>query len=616
MNQLFKAFLIKHRRLLYVLMHAVFSALIFCAAFWIRFEGNIPSNYFAALWNALPLAVVCRLGAMILFRLHIGLWRYTSVDDLVRIIKSNTLSTIILVTILFFVTHLKGFPRSVFVIDWLLGIVVFGGKRLVIRLFKESLDRKRDQTHLLNTLIAGAGDAGALALRLLRGPHRQNHCVIGFLDDDPGKQGMMISGCLVLGKLKIAPRLVKEREVREILIAMPSASKEVIRSLVESCAGLSVRFRILPAVADLVTGMLKAQSIREVQVEDLLGRDPILLNRENVHSTLHNECVMVTGAAGSIGSEIARQVATCHPKRLVLVDIAESPLFEIDREIAAKSPQTFRSAVIADIRNVRNLDEVMERYGPDRIFHAAAYKHVPLMEDHPIEAANNNVLGTLRLASAAARHGVKSFIMISTDKAVRPGNIMGCTKRIAERVVSGMNGPFIRTVFVAVRFGNVLGSNGSVIPIFRRQIEHGGPVTVTHPDMTRFFMTIPEAVELVLQAGLSGQAGDIFVLDMGQQVRIKDLAENLIRLSGLIPGKDIEIVYTGLRPGEKLSEELFSESEDLVPTGVPKLNVLRRKSTASANHEELHQKLALLETAVDERNETEVRRLLAELASA
>lgn len=613
MFNILNKFIFQYRRALVLLLTAVIAAMTYIGAFLLRIDGPIPHETWALISTTLPFVVAVRIGLALVFRLHCGLWRYASVDDLVRIVKAYTLGTLILIAMAAMIFYLRGIPRSVFFIDWTLGILILGGKRMSVRMLREWLKgRHCTREDCVRTLIAGAGDAGTMALRILNSDPQSSQYAVGFLDDDPHKLGMVIHGCPVVGTLAQAATCIRDTDAAEVLIALPTASKDVIRTLVESCAHLSVAFRILPAIADVVTGKLEVQPIREVRVEDLLGRDPIGMDRALVGTEISNECVLVTGAAGSIGSEIARQVAAHRPRHLLLMDIAESPLFAIDREIARLAPDVPRTAIIADVKNEACLDEIFSRHTPQRLFHAAAYKHVPLMEAHPVEAADNNVLGTLRLAQAAVRHHVKAFILISTDKAVRPCNVMGTTKRVAELIANRMNGNGTR--FVPVRFGNVLDSNGSVIPIFKQQIAAGGPVTVTHPEMERFFMTIPEAVELVLQAGAMGEDGDLFVLDMGQQVRIRDLAENLIRLSGLRPGEDIEIVYTGLRPGEKLREELVEEEEDLLPTGVPKLNVLRRSIANPAHLAGLDEQLNALEKAVAARDEAAVRLLLREIA--
>jgi FlaA1/EpsC-like NDP-sugar epimerase len=384
-------------------------------------------------------------------------------------------------------------------------------------------------------------------------------------------------GFRVLGKLENAQKIIKKHHITELLIAMPSAPKSTVRKFVDNCSDEKIKFRILPAMADIITGKLTVQHIRDVEVEDLLGREPISLDRSRVLEQMRGKCVLVTGAGGSIGSELARQIAGYNPRHLLMLDMGETPLFEIDREIAELTPNVKRTAIVCDIKNRHAVQSIFQTHAPNLVFHAAAYKHVPLMEDHPSEAVTNNILGTRNLAETAVKYETEKFVMISTDKAVRPTNVMGATKRCAELLVNALNQDS-KTAFASVRFGNVLGSNGSVVPIFKKQIKNGLPIKITHPDITRYFMTIPEAVELVLQAETicSKQGGEVFILDMGEPIKIVDLAKNLIKLSGLKEEEDIDIVYTGLRPGEKLYEELIAHGEDVELTDIPKIMVHRR----------------------------------------
>jgi FlaA1/EpsC-like NDP-sugar epimerase len=606
-------YLFRYRYLLLFLLTAGIAAGSYILAFLLRFDGKLEPQYWELILKTLPVVLIVRLALSYYFRLHRRLWRYASTHDLVNIIKAQSLGSLVFIaaSLMLFTQMI---PRSVLLVDWLLGIMILGGKRMMIRILLEWLEQRNHANSEVRTLIAGAGDAGAMALRILQRQPAMKNRVMGFVDDDPYKGGAFIHGCAVLGKLAETPELAKKLRVHDVIIAMPTASKETIRKLVDSCAHLSVEFRILPAITDVVTGKLQVQPLRKVQLQDLLGRDPISMDRSLVSNQIQSACVMITGAAGSIGAEIARQVAAHGPRHLVLVDFAESPLFELDNEIAALAPDVPRTPVVADIRNTAALEELFRKHNPQRVFHAAAYKHVPMMEAHPLEAVENNILGTYRLAKAAIAHKVEAFILISSDKAVCPANVMGATKRAAERIALHMAGN--GTHFIAVRFGNVLGSNGSVIPIFERQIAAGGPVTVTHPDMERYFMTIPEAVELVLQAGAIGRNGDLFVLDMGEQVKIRELAENMIRLSGLRPGEDIQIIYTGLRRGEKLREELTHKEESLLPTDVPKLKVLKQPACTPEDARTIEQQLAKIEAACNTRDTRDALHLLELLSGS
>lgn len=597
---------LRYRRLFIILLHALLAVLVYALAFALRFDGVIPEQYFPLFLKTLPGAVILKVVIMDVFKLHRGLWRYVSLDDLVRLVKAVTVSTVCFVLFNYFILHLNEFPRSIYLIDWMLAVMVFAGKRVIIRILRELSHEADADPEEKPILIAGAGDTGEMALREMTAKSPLGRSIVGFVDDDPTKRDTSVRGIRVLGPLSATPRLIDSEGIGTVLVAMPSAPKRVVRELVQSCSSLNVKFKILPAFRDLVTGSYQYQSIRDIELEDLLGREPIALNRENVVSDLHDRVVLVTGAGGSIGSELANQAAQAGPKQLVILDNAESPLFDIDRRLREKFPKLHIIPAIADVRERKAVMDLFDTYRPSRVFHAAAYKHVPLMEAHPIEAVWNNVIGTKNVIDAAGRFGVEKFLLISTDKAVYPKNIMGASKRAAEILVSQANGNGTR--YVAVRFGNVLGSNGSVVPIFQDQIKHGGPIKVTHPEVTRFFMTIPEAVELVLQSLTIGEGGEVFVLDMGEPVRIVDLAKNMIRLSGLVEGDDIQIEYTGLRPGEKMHEILNDQQEHLLPTAIPKVNVLR--ADALPRVENLEEILSDMHLAIKNRDDQQARALL------
>lgn len=540
-------------------------------AFLLRFDLSLPQTYRIFLAYALPIWILVKIVLFHAVKLDRGLWRYLSVGDLSRIAYGNLAASTVSCILILFIAP-PGFPRSIYLIDLMICFLATSGLRLILRLTMEITSSIRTSKGVeKRTLIYGAGDAGVTLLREIRNNPRLSYRVLGFLDDRPEKKGLRLAGAQVLGGGSDAESLVAKHNVEMILIAIPSATGTEMTRMLEQCHKAGVECRTVPGLAEVIEGNALAGQIREVAVEDLLGRTPIQLEEIEIQSKLEGKVVLVTGAAGSIGSELCRQIARFHPAGIVGFEIAESPLFEIDREMRQTFPKVPFYPEIGSIQNRARLDDVLCQYRPSAIYHAAAYKHVPLMEAHTFEAIENNVFGTYNLAIASGEHGVEDFVMISSDKAVRPTNVMGVTKRIAELVLLGLQNGC--TKYVAVRFGNVLGSNGSVIPIFKRQIAAGGPITVTHPEMRRFFMTIPEASQLVLQASAIAEGGQICVLDMGQPVKIVDLAKNLILLSGLKPGEDIKISFTGMRPGEKLYEELSTLLEETLPTRHEKIRI-------------------------------------------
>lgn len=574
MKSAFKSFVLNNRRAISMALHLSIGIIAFVLAFLVRFDFHaIPWRYVELMLQSLPIAVGIKGVAVIYFGLTSGLWRYVGINDLSRILKAVAASSVaFLIASLLIFGH--GFPRSIYVLDFLLTVMLFGGMRFAIRMFRESFRPAIRNTSGKRTLIIGAGDAGEIALRSLMKDYMGVYQVVGFLDDDPAKRNMSIHGYPILGTIADAPRLVKDLEITEVLVAISTASKQFIRDLVENCAGHNVNFRIMPAIKSFMTGEVEIEAIRKVKVEDLLGRDPVHLERKAVAAELEGKRVLITGAGGSIGSEIARQVAAYAPGKLVLLDFAESALFEIDRYIREEHPDLDVTPCLIDVRHADDVQRIFEMHTPNHVFHAAAYKHVPLMEQHPTDAVCTNVLGTRNMVEAAKQYGTKKFVMISTDKAVCPESVMGATKRLCELVVARQKHDGTR--FTSVRFGNVLGSNSSVIPIFEKQIARGGPVRVTDANMTRYFMTIPEAVELVLQTSTLAESNDVFVLDMGTPVKIMDLARNMIDLSGMVVGDDIAIEITGARPGEKIHEELVTYGEDLLPTKIDKIGLLRK----------------------------------------
>jgi FlaA1/EpsC-like NDP-sugar epimerase len=537
----------------------------------LRFDLVLPSIYLRHLAYAIPIWVLVKFLVFHVAKLDRGLWSHLYASDLVRIAFANLIASTLSCILILFIAP-PGFPRSIYLLDLMTCFLAMSGLRLLSRMILEVVSHSRiSEGAQKRTLIYGAGDAGITLLREIRNNQRLSYRVLGFLDDRPDKKGLRLAGAQVLGGGSDLESLVAKHSVEMILIAIPSATGTEMTRMLELCHKAGVECRTVPGLAEVIEGNTLTGQIREVAVEDLLGRTPVQLEGDEIRSKLEGKVILVTGAAGSIGSELCRQIARFHPAGIVGFEIAESPLFEIDREMRQTFPKVPFNPEIGSIQNRARLDDVLCQHRPTVIYHAAAYKHVPLMEAHVFEAIENNVFGTYNLAIAAAEHGVEDFVMISSDKAVRPTNVMGATKRIAELVLLGLQNGC--TKYVAVRFGNVLGSNGSVIPIFKKQIAAGGPITVTHPEMRRFFMTIPEASQLVLQASAIGEGGQICVLDMGQPIKIVDLAKNLILLSGLKPGEDIEVAFTGMRPGEKLYEELSTLLEDTVPTRHEKIRI-------------------------------------------
>ena len=536
-------------------------------ALLMRFDFSIKkvdAQYLDTMWELLPFNIIIGVIAFSLLRLYSSLWVFAGVTELENIFIASVLAGAGQV-LCFTIADVK-YPRSCYLAYVIFLMLLTMGTRFSYRFFRR-VKRRRKLSHekTTNVMIIGAGQAGAVLIREMMSSEYLNKKVCCVIDDAPEKKGAFIEGIKVVGNRYDIAGAVEKYNIEEIDIAIPSASKKIVKELVEVCHRTGCEVKILPGIYQFINGDVKVSQLRKVEVEDLLGREPIDVNIESIMGYVTDKVVMVTGGGGSIGSELCRQIASYSPKQLVIVDIYENNAYEIQQELIRKYPKLNLVVLIASVRNTNRMDYIFRTYRPEIVYHAAAHKHVPLMEVSPNEAVKNNVFGTLKTAQAADKYGVKRFVLISTDKAVNPTNIMGATKRMCEMVVQTYNNRS-KTEFVAVRFGNVLGSNGSVIPLFKKQIAEGGPVTVTHPDIIRYFMTIPEAVSLVLQAGANAKGGEIFVLDMGAPVKILDLATNLIRLSGYVPGEDIEIKFTGLRPGEKLYEELLMEEEGLQDT--------------------------------------------------
>jgi FlaA1/EpsC-like NDP-sugar epimerase len=545
-------------------------------AYLIRFEFNIPQEYRVLMYWMLPFILPAKITIFYFFDLYRGMWRYTS---------------IIIIGFILFSTRFIGFSRSIFIIDWSLTIIFISGYRLCIRLYFEHIGDDatapkpprhvlsffaKSRTDINSLLIIGAGDCGEKIYREIRDNARLQYNVVGFLDDDPAKLGKTIHGVPVLGFIKDIGKVIKKVKANEALIAIPSATSSQMRNIVEHCKENEIKFKTIPGMGELINGKVTVNVIRDVAYRDLLGREVIKLDEDQIGAYLQGQSVLVTGAGGSIGSELSRQICRFRPECIVLFERAETPLYEIELELN----QTFKDvnvvSLLADVQDQVQLTKAFEAYNPKTVFHAAAYKHVPMLEMQPWKVVTNNILGTLNIVEITNKFNVDRFVFVSTDKAVRPANVMGASKRVAEMLVQSQNGCGLsNSRFMIVRFGNVVGSVGSVVPLFKKQIEKGGPVTVTHPEVTRYFMTIPEACQLILQAGAMGNGGEIFLLDMGTSIKIDDMARDLIRLSGFEPDVDIKIDYIGLRPGEKLFEELITEGEGVIPTNHGKIMMLK-----------------------------------------
>jgi FlaA1/EpsC-like NDP-sugar epimerase len=595
------------------------DAAIVAASWWLAFQlrfNVIPFKYSQLLTRTILLVVAIKLIVFIAFGFYNRWWRYVSIRDMWATVRGVVVACLVADVTVYLVSPVQGFrlPRSIAAMDLLLTLAFVAGSRLLARTMIERpgltmVARGKE------VIVVGAGDAGRLIVQEMQRSRMLNYTPIGFVDDDPRKRHTRIMGVRVLGTIAELPRVLREHRPDEVLIAMPSVSGDVRRRIVETAQQLRIVVKTLPGLYELITGEVGlAGQIRPVQVEDVLGREQVEVDFHEVAGYLEGHTVLVTGAGGSIGAELCRQIARVRPSRLILVDNAEGPLFEIERELLTERDFTAALPKLVDVKDRKALRrDVFEKYRPTVVFHAAAYKHVAMLETHPLESVRNNVVGTRILVELAAEFGVERFVFISTDKAVNPKTVMGQSKALCEWVVESFgHRRDVSTRFVAVRFGNVLNSSGSVIPIFRKQIERGGPVTVTHPEMTRYFMTIPEAVSLVVQAGAIGGRGQVFVLDMGEPVRIVDLARNMIRLSGKEPrlpddpvtsSRDVRIAFVGSRPGEKIHEELWSEHESVGATVHPKI---LRLSRPPVDPDWLGEQLAELERLADEGDTLEV----------
>lgn len=601
----------KWKRIILILLDAIWIIVAGYGALLLRFNGPIPEKYFYHLSVMLLPMIICGIFIFYYFKMYLSLWQFASIAELKNILYATSISSLANVCILEIFNN--GLPRSCYFIYFLLITMFLGGSRLIYRLIQlrkeySGFNNIKLKQELEKVMIIGAGLAGEKIYREIINSKAVYKEVMCFIDDDCSKHNRTVHGVKIYGSREKIVEAAEKYKIKEILVAIPSANKKELAGILNICKETKCKIKILPGIYQLLNGDISISDLKKVEVQDLLGREPIKVNFEDIMSYVTDKVVMVTGGGGSIGSELCRQVAGNQPKQLIIVDIYENSAYEIQLELKRKYPKLKLEVMIASVRNAKRVEALFKRFHPEIVYHAAAHKHVPLMEDSPNEAVKNNIFGTVNVAKAASKYDCKRFILISTDKAVNPTNIMGATKRICEMIVQSYNKKS-KTEFVAVRFGNVLGSNGSVIPLFKKQIRKGGPVTVTHPDITRYFMTIPEAVSLVLQAGAYASGGEIFILDMGKPVKIVDMARNLIKLSGYEPDIDIKIEYTGLRPGEKLYEELLMKEEGLQET--PN-NLIHIGKPIDIDEKDFHEKLKILKEKVYEEVK-DVRPLIQEL---
>jgi len=577
----------KIRSKLLVLLDIFLINIAILISYLMRFDGDLksmPPEVSNNIVYIFAVATLIKLFSNGLFKLYSSLWRYAGIYEMINIVKAAFFGNMVMQCLVLaervlvekgILTFKITVPASIFAICFLVDIFLLGGTRFAYRVFRRIV--KGEKIQLKNSkrvLIAGGGNLGASLIKELRRHTELNSVPVAIVDEDPYKVGKEINGVPIIGQNKDIFDIIIRKKIDEVIITIPGASNQIINEIYNECSKTDCKVKILPSMAQLIDETVMIQKIRDVNIEDLLGREPVNLDIETITSYIEDQVIIVTGGGGSIGSELCRQIASFKPKQLIILDNYENNAYDIQNELIYNYPELNLVTIIANIREKHRIDSIFKKYRPNVVFHAAAHKHVPLMEANPTEAIKNNVFGTMNVAECSDKYGAKRFVLISTDKAVNPTNIMGATKRIAEMIIQAINSQS-KTEFVAVRFGNVLGSNGSVIPLFKKQIEQGGPVTVTHPEVTRFFMTIPEAVQLVIQAGAMAKGGEIFVLDMGKPVKIYDLARNLIKLSGFEPDEDIKIEVTGLRPGEKLYEELLMDEEGLKSTANKKIFVAK-----------------------------------------
>jgi FlaA1/EpsC-like NDP-sugar epimerase len=586
-----------HNRRFYIVLTAdlVIFVTAFIGAYLLRFDFTLDPFYRAQILRLVPFLLPGKILIFFFFGLYQGMWRYTSLNDLWRLAQASLLCMLFYIVTTLSVHGFKGIPRSIFLLDAILTFLMIGGLRLGIRLFYRATSSseglwpfrywslRSPRSEGKSVLIVGAGGSGEKMLReIFDNPHLDYH-VVGFLDDDRNIWGRSLHGLQVFGGVDMLPEIVGWEKINEVLIAIPRATGAQMRRVIEICKSCNVSYRTLPEIGAIIDGKVSIKSLRDVKYEDLLRRPPVSLDTAEISRYLQGKRVLVTGAGGSIGSELCRQIVRFEPAELILVDASEVNLFNLQMELQHELNFPQYQCILSRVQDQLLMDDVFSGYRPQLIFHSAAYKHVPLLEKNPWEAIHNNVLGSRVVMELALKYRVERFVLVSTDKAVRPTNVMGASKRLAELVLQSLHGKGTR--FMAVRFGNVIGSSGSVLPLFRRQLEKGGPITVTHPEVTRYFMTISEAAQLILQAGTLGEGGEIFILEMGTPVNIAKMAEELVRLSGKEPGRDVEIIFTGLREGEKLYEELITQGEGIVTTKHEKIMVFRPNGWSGRNNQ-------------------------------
>ena len=596
----------KKRRIIFLLF---FDMLIlnvsYFLAFYARFDSQIPNHMLEIYWKHMILITVLKLVVFYMFRLYNSIWEYASIDELIEIALAvffaNVLATV------YAIIFNMDFPRSIFLMVPAIDVFLVGGIRFSFRASKRLSIKFKNSDRQNRVIIIGAGAAGVMVLKELRNHEGLHSRPVAFIDDNPEKKGRNINGIKVIGDRTNIEDVCDKYNIDEIIIAMPSAKAKDRKEILNECKKTNCKTRILPGVYELIDGKVDATKIRDVQIEDLLGRDEVKLDLEGLSSFIGGKRVLVTGGGGSIGSELCRQIAKFKPSELMILEIYENNAYDIQNELLKKYKDLKLTVFIASIRDKTRIEEIFDEHRPHIVFHAAAHKHVPLMENNPKAAIKNNIFGTLNVVQAADKYGVSRFVMISTDKAVNPTNVMGATKRICEMIIQTYN-EISKTEYVAVRFGNVLGSNGSVIPLFKKQIAEGGPVTVTDERIIRYFMTIPEACQLVLQAGSMASGGEIFILDMGEPVKIIDLARDLIKLSGLEPEIDIPIIFTGLRPGEKLYEEILLNKEEMTKTKFEKIYI---EKPMEFNYIKLEKSMELLKGSLIDFSPQQIKELLA-----
>lgn len=612
------SFLIKktklQRTIFFVLVDGLLLSFSLYLSFYLRFDGDIKPEYLDKFWSYLIVFLSVKYIVFALFRLYKISWSYVGFYELLNILIANTISFLLLTGIIFmlwFYNLFVGFPRSIPILDFIISlllIVMFRTSKRIYRQTRSGMNREDTK----QTLIIGAGNAGEQIVRDMRRQENSPYTPVGFIDDDVMKLGDYIQGIKVHGNREDIARVAEKLNVDLVLLAIPSASSSDIRDILSHVRKSSVKeVKIIPGLDALVDRKISLSDIKKIRIEDIIGREQVTIDRKIVTSLnfIHGKTVLITGAGGSIGSELVRQVLIFKPNRIVALDIDETELHQIDMEISRYAREIELVFVVADIRDKQKVETVFHDYRPEVVFHAAAYKHVPIMEKYPEEAVKVNIFGTKIVAETALSSGVEKFILVSTDKAVKPTNIMGATKRVAEKIINALNS-YGKTKFISVRFGNVIGSRGSVISIFQEQIKKGGPITVTHPGMKRYFMSIPEACILILQAAAMGKGGEVFILDMGEQIKIEEIAKEMIRLNGLSPDVDIPIIYTGVRPGEKLYEELLTDTETTGPTEHPKIFVGK---DVNNNHENILMDIILFEDIIQQRQWAWIRNLLFEL---